>query len=444
MVYDVPEVRGQYVSLGDGWTYLNAHERPQIPQRVATGVARAFRTSTSPLAGSGAPTGSHADHRDGQFEGHLHISAAQRAIADLVGGSARAVVLGPSLEALYGMLARAMGPMLRRGSQVLLSNLDRPQLSHQLSQASVNAVWAQPDLATGELPAFQFAELVDPATRLVAFPAAQDLLGTVTPVAEITDMVHEAARSWVLVDATAYACYRPVDMSEWGADIVGVDLARLGGPRIAALVFRDELMLNRLDPVDPMAERGSVEALETPVSEGLAGGVSPLVDHLANLARRGGHQGAGSYGGRRSASRAGWAAGEGSGGGQAGPALSRRERLIYSMGEMSTYLQDLGRDLETFIGSLPSVHILGVSGEAAQGSHNDRVPRISFAVRGVPARTVYQRLLDNGLVTTVTPVTPLVREMGAEEIGGAVTVSLAPFNQDHDIEHLTRVVASLA
>ena len=65
-------------------------------------------------------------------------------------------------------------------------------------------------------------------------------------------------------------------------------------------------------------------------------------------------------------------------------------------------------------------------------------------MRGVPAETVYKRLFDNGLVTTLAPQTPLLTEMGVEEIGGAVTVALGPFNTYHDVEHLTRVVASLA
>lgn len=43
--YDVFSVRGLYTSLGDGWTYLNAHDCPQIPERVSAAVAR-FPPST--------------------------------------------------------------------------------------------------------------------------------------------------------------------------------------------------------------------------------------------------------------------------------------------------------------------------------------------------------------------------------------------------------------
>ena len=74
----------------------------------------------------------------------------------------------------------------------------------------------------------------------------------------------------------------------------------------------------------------------------------------------------------------------------------------------------------------------------------ERLPRLTFGVQGVPATTVHERLFDNGIITTLTTPTPLLTDMGLEEMGGAVTVGLGPFNTYADIEQLIRVVASLA
>lgn len=386
--YDVWSVRGLYGSLSDDWTFLNAHARPQIPERVSAAVARAFRRAPIPAGRSSL----EADHL---------VQDARGAVADLVGASAERVILGSSLTVLYQGLLGAMAPILRHDPSVVLCRADRPELSHTLERAARDVRWAQPDLATGELPAFQFHELVDRSTRLVSVPAAHHLLGTVTPVREIVDVAHRHARLWVLVDASAYAPYRVVNVEEWDADIVAVDLAALGGPEVAALVFRDERMLGRLD----------LSAFPGAVSPGLAGGVPAVVEHYASLTDVAG---------------------------------SLRDRLVASGDSMAGYLKDMGRDLEFFIGSLPSVHILGVSGEAAFGTAVPRTPRISFGVRGVPAKTVFDRLLDNGLYCTLTPTDPLLDDMGAAELGGTVTVSLSPFNTGQDIDHLTRVVASLA
>ena len=224
--------------------------------------------------------------------------------------------------------------------------------------------------------------------------------------------VRSRSRAWTLLDVTALAPYRPIDMDDLGADILAIDLAQLGGPQIAALVFRDTAMFRRLDALSPGQTAHTAAKLETPVSAGLAGGVGPLVDHMATLA--GSDRG------------------------------SRRVRLRRSMESLEAYLDDLRADLYIYLGTLSQVHILGATGEAAAEASDDRLPRLSFAVRGVPAETVHRRLFDNRLVTTLAPATPLLRDMGIDELGGAVTVALGPFNTHNDIEQLTRVVASLA
>ena len=112
---------------------------------------------------------------------------------------------------------------------------------------------------------------------------------------------------------------------------MGLDLGLLGGPQLAALVFRDTRMFRRLDALDPVHTGKGARKLETPISSGLAGGVGPLVDHLAALA-----------------------------GGESG---SRRKRLRTSMDALSAYLEELRADLYSFLSTLPAVHILGVTGK---------------------------------------------------------------------------------
>lgn len=400
MVYDVARVRGQYLSLGDGWTYLNAHQCPQIPERVSAAVSRSFRLATG-VAEVEAPSGSHSRaYAPGRLHGESLVDDARLAVADLCGVTPDRVILGPDLPVLYSRLARALRPLLRRNSSVVLSGLDDATLCEPFTELGGEVRWARPDLGTGSLPAYQYRELVDGSTRLVALSAAHPYLGTVAPVGAIVDHTRSRSRAWVLADVTAFLPHRPLQATDWGADILALDLAQLGGPQVAALVFRDTAMFRR---IEPLADASVIPAL--------AGGVPALVEHLADLA---GEEG------------------------------TRRARLQRSMEQLADYLADLAGDMCMLLGTLPAVHILGVSGEAGDGGRGERIPRLSFAVRGVPAATVHQRLLDNGLVTTILPDSPLANDMGVEEVGGAVTVSLSPFTTRHDLEHLTRVVASLA
>ncbi|MBI8999681.1 aminotransferase class V-fold PLP-dependent enzyme [Corynebacterium sp. CCM 9185] len=416
MALDVARVRGLYVSLSDGWTYLNAHEVPQIPERVASGVATAFRTSASATS-SQVATGTHGlTAPGGELLGGAHTAAARHAIADLVGASADRVVLGPNREVLLRTLADALRPRLRRGGSVILGRCADPSLNGSFTALGaldgVTLRWAEPDLGTGEWPAWQYRELVDGSTRLVVVNAAHRLLGTVAPVRDIADTVHARSRAWVLVDASTVAAYRGIDMDEWGADIVVVDCASFGGPQVSALVFRDTTMFPRLDAAWEGAPDASATKLEFgPLPSGLLGGVAPAVDHLAGLKEdaRG----------------------------------SRRNRLIESAGELEDYMHFLSLHLIDSLQWLGGLHLLGITGETAGDVYRqDRIPRVSLVVPGVDAQAVHRRLLDNRLVTTVSPPDPLLEQMGAGEAGGSVTVSLGPFNTAADIDQLTRAVAS--
>nr|WP_231375922.1 aminotransferase class V-fold PLP-dependent enzyme [Corynebacterium aquatimens] len=394
-----------YSSLSNGWTYLNADVCPQVPERVASAVARSFRLAAS-VSPPEAASGSHSRRLIGQPEGLNYLASARYAIADLVGATANRVVLGPSLPVLYASLIAAMRPQFRYNSSVVVTHLDRPELHAGLSLVDADVRRAHADLGTGELPAWQFTELVSGTTRLITVPAAHHQLGTLVDVADVVDMVHERSRAWVLVDASAYAAYRCIDFDEWGADIVGIDVSQIGGPQISALVFRDTAMFRRL---------GGTVALD--VAPGLAGGAAEAVEHLAVLAAL-----------QQPASGK----------------VTRRDRLKASMTQTTAYMDHLRDDLYTFLGTLPAVHIMGASGEAAAEAAPDRLPVLTFGVRGVPAATVYERLIDNGIVTSLAAPSPLLTDMGLEEMNGAVTVGLSPFNTEADINQLIRVVASLA
>lgn len=401
MVFDVARVRGLYTSLSDGWTYLNAADAPQVPEQVSGAVARCFRSSTvlEPVAfGAEESAGSHSRAQAVHLPlAGRHIASARRAIADLCGVGPDSVILGPSLEVLYAQLSEAVRPLMRRGAKLVSSRADKLQITGDYNQS-----FAEPELGTGEVPAFQYEELVDGATRLVTIAVAHRAVGTINPVEEIAEIVHRKSRAWLVVDASGIAGIRSVQLDDLGADIVALDCTAFGGPEIAALVFRDERMFPRVN----------AEAFTEKVSPGLAGGVDALVDHLASLAEntRG----------------------------------TRKKRLASSVAATGNYMHFLGEYLVDSLSALPSVHVFGVSGEAAAGSQVDRIPVATFFIGHVPAITIHQRLITNHLVTTMADADPLLKTMGIAETRGAISVGLGPYNTTHDVDQLVRVVASLA
>lgn len=391
MVFDVARVRGLYTSLGDGWTYLNVHQIPQVPERVASGVAAAFRTHAQISAGRAEPMAVE------------QLELARQSIAQMVGVNPDCVVLGPTRQYLTQALAQSLGSFVRRKAGVVLSRADALWLTAPFGTLDGTFRWAEPDLGTGLLPDWQYKELVDGATRLVVLSAAHPLLGTVAPVTRIVEHVRAKSRAWVMVDATSYAAYRPLDLEDWQADIVMLDLGEMGGPQVSALIFRDTSMFPRLDKKIPLELPASV------LPHGLFGGVPNLIRHLGILDEN-------------------------------------AEDLKQSMKSLATYQKRLLEHLIDSLMGLPAVHIIGISGDAAgqEAAHLDRIPRLSFTVTGVPAEMVHRRLVDNHLVTTVSPADPLLDAMGVGEAGGSVTIGLSPFSTNYEIDQLIRVLASLA
>ena len=452
-MFDVPRVRGLYASLSDGWTYLNAQDFPQVPERVSSAVARSFRVA-SLLEPPESATGSHSRaQRPGRRIGESFGDSARIAIADLTGARPENVVLGASRAALLDDLAHALYRRLRLGQEVVLSRIDDPAnvspWKHAADLYGARVRWAEPDLSSGVLPAWQYTNLVEPETTVVAVSAANRYVGAVTDVRAIADCVRAKSRALLVVDVDSFAPYRVVDVEEMGADVLALDVASLGGPSVGALVFKDDA--TRREVFHSAHGVGGV-------SEGLLGGVAEAVDHLARLddSARG----------------------------------TRRTRLKKGLPRAAEHLNTLATHLVEGLQSLGTVHVIGVDGDGPvleEFAAVDRIPRVSFLVDGVPAGVVVQRLLANGVVAGVVapgqsqllermgvfeelPAAPGANSRGrhgrkaadaasaqsspqgperdsalgsALDQAGAVSVGFAPHNTVHDVDQLVRVVASV-
>ena len=277
MAFDVARVRGLHPTLGDGWVHLDPQAGMLIPDVVATTVSTAFRTSSASAAGP---------HPLARRSATL-LAAARQAIADMVNGDPAGVVLGPDRAVLLTLLADASSSRSGLGNEVVVTRLDdEANIAPWLRAADrygAKIKWAEVDIETAELPAWQWETLVTKDTRLVAVPSASPTLGTVVDVRPITKLVHDAG-GLVIVDHTAGAPYRLLDIEESGADVVALNAAAWGGPPIGALVFRDPTLIDTFTAMSLDPRAVGPARLEMGTHQfGLLGGVVASVEYLANL-----------------------------------------------------------------------------------------------------------------------------------------------------------------
>lgn len=397
MAYDVARVRGLHSALGDGWIRFDAQAGMVTPEAVSTAVSTAFRGTSANIA---------SPHPAAQRSIAL-LSAARTAIADLVNADPAGVVLGADRAVLLTSLADASWGRAGLGNEVVVSRLDdEVNIAPWLRAANrygAKVKWSEVDIETGDLPLWQWEDLLTGDTRLVAVPSASATLGTVTDIGAITTMVHNVG-GLVVVDHSAGSPYGMLDIREVQADVVALNAAAWGGPPIGALVFRNPALIDTFGSVSTNPYASGPARLEVGAHQyGLLAGVVASVEYLAGLDEE--------------------AAG------------SRHERLTQSMQSARNYLKGLFEYLMASLHSLPLVTVVG--------DPEIRIPVVSFVVAGVPAEHVVQRLADNGVLAIANATSRVLDLLGVNEIGGAVTLGLAHYSTMAEVDHLVRTLASL-
>ncbi len=397
MVFDVARVRGLHPNLGDGWIRLDSPLGMLVPDAVSTTVSTAFRTSAPIDAGP---------HPSARRSATL-LDAARVAIAELVGADPAGVVLGADRAVLLTLLADVASSRLGLGYEVVVTRLDDEANIAPWLRASdrfgAKVKWAEVDVETGELPSWQWEDLITGATRLVALPTASATLGATVDLRTPAKLMREVG-GLVIVDHTAAAPYRLIDINELGADVLALNAVSWGGPPIGALVFRDPAVISSFAPVSMNPLAIGPARLELGVHQyGLLGGLVASIEYLANL--------------------------------DEAATGSRRDRLAYSMGSAADYLGQLFGYLVASLRSLPLVMLLGAP--------DDSIPVLSFAVQNVPAERVAARLADNGILAIANAPSRALDALGVNDVGGAVTVGLAHYSTTGEVDQLVRVLASL-
>src|SRR5262249_37425860 len=178
------------------------------------------------------------------------VTEARRAVADLVGGEADGVILGPNMTTLTFRLAEVLSEGWGPDDEIVVTRLDhdanvRPWVL-AAERAGATVRWAQVELPSGELPAAQFGELIGDRTRLVAVSAASNIIGTRPDVAAITARAR-AAGAVSYVDGVHATPHGPTDVRALGADFYATSSYKWSGPHIGA-VIADPALLAALHP----------------------------------------------------------------------------------------------------------------------------------------------------------------------------------------------------
>ncbi len=399
VTYDLKRIRADYPALSGPFAFLDGAAGTQSPHEVIEAIAAAYRAGTS-NAGGAFGASRRADDL---------TWSAREAVADLVNGDPRGVVLGPNMTTLTYRFARTFADGWASGDNIVVSRLDhdanvRPWVQIA-ARCGVDVRWAEVDVETGELPVEQYDRLVDERTRLVAVSAGSNVLGTRPDVRAITDIARSRGAS-SYVDGVHSTAHGVTDIQAYGCDYYVTSAYKWVGPHVGCLIAAPDL-LEELHP-DKLASSSNAipERFEwgTPSFHNFAG-VRAAVDHLSGLDD------------------------EASG--------SRRERLVASLAAAEQHEQEL---LSTTLAALDADARITVYGRAAH-----RTSTVYLTVDGYSPDQVAEALAKQevNVWSGHNYAWEVTAALGIRESGSAVRASIEHYTSTEDVNRLLLALTNL-
>jgi len=223
--------------------YLDSGASSQKPQAVLDAMERYYETTHANV---------HRGVHTLSEEATAQYETARARVADFIGACCpKEVIWTRNATEAINLVAYSWGRAnLRRGDRVLLTEME-----HHANLVPWQILAAQtgvdldfvPIADDGTLILDDLDRLLTPRTRLFAFTAMSNVLGTVNPVKELAAAAHQAG-ALVLVDGAQSVPHMPVDVQDLDIDFLAFSAHKMLGPTgIGALWGRREI-LNAMPP----------------------------------------------------------------------------------------------------------------------------------------------------------------------------------------------------
>jgi len=171
------------------------------------------------------------------------MDAAKRRMADWLNVGVDELHFGPSTSQNTYVIAQALRQELNPGDEVIVTNQDHEAnigVWSRLEDSGIVVREWKIDPETAELHPMDLEALLTSRTRAVAFTHCSNIVASINPVREITDLVHEAG-AWAIVDGVSFCPHGLPDVSALGADIYLFSLYKVYGPHLGAMFINRKL-----------------------------------------------------------------------------------------------------------------------------------------------------------------------------------------------------------
>merc|ERR1711935_304487 len=296
----VEAVKGEHPGLvsSNNFVLCDAPGGTQVHQSVIDAITRRLSSPTANLGGS-FPSAKDTIQA---------VAEARETVALFFNCLPQEVIFGPNMTSLTMNMARSIGEKLLSTDNVVVTRLDHdanhtPWVKVALKAGAKITIldFIQPECY---LDLDQLEQVVNENTKLVAVGAASNLVGTLTPIKKVVEIIKQKSRgnALVFIDAVHYAPHKPIDVEDFGCDFLVCSTYKFSGPH-AAIMFGKKKLLEELKPFKLTA---STELLPSSLncqsnkwengtqSFEIIAGIKASIEYLASLSSKSGLEKAGS------------------------------------------------------------------------------------------------------------------------------------------------------
>ena len=218
--------------------YLDSAASSQKPTAVIEAMNHYYRTQNANVH--------RGIHALSEAATNAYEAARDKLVAFVNAPSREALIFTRNATEAVNLVAYSWGRAnLRPGDEILSTVMEHHanivpwQIVAEMTGATVRYL---PITAAGQLDLEALPDYLTEKTKLFAFTAASNVLGTITPVAELVQRAH-AVGALALVDAAQSVPHAPVDFQALGCDFMVFSSHKMAGPTgIGALVARPSLL----------------------------------------------------------------------------------------------------------------------------------------------------------------------------------------------------------
>lgn len=313
------------------------------------------------------------------------------------------VVVGTSTTMLLRILSLNLAEQWKPGDEVIISNSDHEAnvscWTDLEKRGIVVKTWKiNPETLTFDLK--DLKAILTEKTKLVAVVHASNILGTINPIKDFANVVHDAG-ALICVDGVAYAPHRMVDVQEWDVDFYVFSTYKVYGPHHAIMYGRYDLLkelpgLNHYfigkDEIPYKLQPGNFNFELTYSMGGILEYFASLSDfHNDNPENK-----------------------------------NTRQKLENAFGLIAGHEQSLAEHLLKYLAGKPGIRIIGMD---TAGS-NKRLPTVSFVHEKYKSSQVAQHIDQFGIGIRWGDfyAKKLIEYLGLVEKDGVIRVSLVHYN----------------